>query len=99
MDADARGRRSQRRTLQLVNHPFKQVFLLLILLEVALLSSAFYLGVHVRFGGDAEQLDAGLGLLWPRAVVFVGVLMLCMVAMGLYNRRTRDALPGVLVRL
>lgn len=99
MDADVRGRRCQRGTLLLVNHPFKQVFLLLILLEVALLSSAFYLGVHVRFGGDAEQLDAGLGLLWPRAVVFVGVLMLCMVAMGLYNRRTRDALPGVLVRL
>ncbi|WP_258868249.1 hypothetical protein [Alkalilimnicola ehrlichii] len=86
-------------TVRLFNHPIKQTYLLLALLEGALLAGAFYLAVHLRFRADPVVIAEAAHPLWPRALLFVAVIMLCMTATGLYNRRIRDQMAGLAVRL
>jgi len=67
--------------------------------EAALLGGAVYLAVFVRFGGDPGAIAFNLGSIGPEASLFAGVLLICLTATGLYNRRLRDAFEGVIVRV
>lgn len=86
-------------TIRLFNHPIKKLVLMLIVAEAALIAASTYLGVHIRFASDPGAIDLRIGPLWPRALVLTGVMLLSLVATGLYNRRLRDGLEGILVRL
>jgi sugar transferase (PEP-CTERM system associated) len=57
-----------------------------------------YLAAYLRFGADRAEIEY-LGALWPRAVLFAAVMLLCMVAMGLYTARLRTSYAGVLMRV
>ena len=44
-------------------------------------------------------IEAVSGALWPRALLFTGVLLICMIATGLYTVRLRATMTGVLLRV
>lgn len=86
-------------TVRVFNHPVKKLYLLLIVAEAALLMASTYLGVYLRYVTNPDAIPHTIGPVGPRAVLFTAVLMLSMVAVGLYNRRVRDGIEGILVRL
>lgn len=86
-------------TVRLFNHPIKILYLFLVFAEAALLAASAYLGVYLRHLNDPDAMPAIIGTSGPRALLFVLVMMLSLVAVGLYNRRLRDGMDGILVRL
>lgn len=86
-------------TVRLFNQPIKLLYLLLISAEAALLAASTYLGVYLRYIANPEAIPYGVGPIAPRAALFTMVMLLSLVAVGLYNRRLRDDLDGILVRL
>lgn len=58
-----------------------------------------YLAAYLRFDSDFAAIEADLGPLWPRAALFAGFVLVCMVAMGLYSARLRTTYSGVLMRV
>ena len=74
----------------------------LALSEIAIAISAVYLAVWVRFAGFSDTFAAfhtTVGSIWPRALVFAGVLLLSLASLGLYQLRQRARFTGILVRL
>ncbi|HKE95389.1 MAG TPA: TIGR03013 family XrtA/PEP-CTERM system glycosyltransferase [Povalibacter sp.] len=67
-------------------------------------ASVFFLAAYfaLLFGLD-PSLPRGAGsivsLVYPQALLFAGVMFLCMTAMGLYNARQRSRLAGLLARM
>ncbi|WP_067561405.1 TIGR03013 family XrtA/PEP-CTERM system glycosyltransferase [Halofilum ochraceum] len=68
-------------------------------LEGFLLVGAVYLAVLIRVGTDPSEIRTSIGPVWPEAVVFSAALLVSMTAVGLYNRRLRDGLEGIVVRI
>jgi sugar transferase (PEP-CTERM system associated) len=71
----------------------------LAVVELAVCCVAFVLAAHVRFGGDLLGFEGIYGPLWPRALVFGVVMMLCLLAFGLYSARQRARAFGIVVRV
>lgn len=76
-------------------------FLLLGLVEIVLAMVSVYLGVEAWFWlwSSGSSSDAQLGPIWPKAVAFASVVFLSQVAMGLYQRRFRFAMAGMILRV
>ena len=75
---------------------------LLALSEIAIAISSAYLAVWVRFSGFYDTFatfHSTVGSLWPRALLFAGVLLLSLASLGLYQLRQRVRFTGILVRL
>ena len=75
-------------------------FVLLGVVEFVLSLSSVYLGVKLWL----LQADAGRTLtevlpIWPKAVAFASIIFLAEVSMGLYQRRFRFAMAGMILRL
>jgi sugar transferase (PEP-CTERM system associated) len=58
-----------------------------------------YIAVYLRLGVVPTVAEQNLGPLWPRAVIFTSLLLICMVAMGLFSARLRETHVGVLIRI
>lgn len=71
----------------------------LALLDGALILLSFSLGLYLRFAGDLPAAETYVGALAPRAIVYALVLMLAMLAVGLYRGRERIGGSETLVRL
>ena len=75
-------------------------FLLLGIVEYAISVVSVYLGlgvwVYFEWGGKIPE---EYMVVWPKALVFASVLFLALVSFGLYQRRFRFALEGMLLRL
>ncbi len=75
-------------------------FILLGIIEYAISVGSVYLGlgawVFFEWGGKIPE---EYTLVWPKALVFASVLFLALVSFGLYQRRFRFALEGMLLRL
>jgi sugar transferase (PEP-CTERM system associated) len=70
------------------------------LAEALLLYASVYIGAWLRLAdGMAVAVDAEHAVIWPEAALFTGVLLLSMTAMGLYNKRLRERLEGIIIRL
>ncbi len=67
--------------------------------EFALLFGATYLGVTISFLDFNPTRSLIVGQVWTKALLFAVFMMLCMAAMGLYERGLRDDLKGVLLRV
>jgi sugar transferase (PEP-CTERM system associated) len=88
---------------RIFNHYIPKTLLMLGAAETLILLVSVYLGVAIRFS------EAGFGLvsthdffdqpLFPRALLFAGVMLTAMIAMGLYQRDLRDGTRGVLLRV
>src|SRR6185437_12269028 len=70
--------------------------------EATVFFVAVYGAVVARFGtspvsiGDLPELH---GALWPRALLFSAVMMICFLAFGLYSLRQRARLAGITLRV
>ncbi len=74
----------------------------LALSEALLAFVAMYAAVLIRFDtplAHLHLLERHLGPLWPRALVFSAIVIVCLLAFGLYSARQRAPLSGVVVRL
>lgn len=79
---------------------YNELFRFVPLIEGLILFGAVYAGGYMRLG---EALPKGLNeehaVIWPEALTFAIVLLLAMTAMGLYNKRLRERLEGIIIRL
>ena len=71
---------------RIFRHYVPASFLLLGAVELLTLFLAFHAGVYMRFAGDSAAVADSFGVLWPKALVYTGIMALCMVAVGLYDR-------------
>jgi sugar transferase (PEP-CTERM system associated) len=67
--------------------------------ELAVCSLAFFVAALVRFGVDLPVFENIHGPLWPRAMVFGVVMVVCFTAFGLYSARQRARAFGIVVRV
>ncbi|MCW9024265.1 MAG: TIGR03013 family PEP-CTERM/XrtA system glycosyltransferase [Gammaproteobacteria bacterium] len=67
-------------------------------LEVLFSFAAVYFATYIRFGFQQGPVDNVAGM-EVRAGVFALVILLCMIAMGLYQTTMREGIFGVLLRL
>jgi sugar transferase (PEP-CTERM system associated) len=69
--------------------------------EALVFFGAVYAAVLARFGVDIAPVDLPSlrGALWPRALLFSAVMMLCFLAFGLYSLRQRARLAGLALRV
>lgn len=72
---------------------------ILALIDSAIVLLSFSLGLLVRFAGDLPAAEDDFGALAPRAVIYWLVLLLSMLAVGLYRSRERMRGSETLVRL
>mgnify|MGYP006282559601 CR=1 FL=1 len=78
---------------------YKRLFRGLPVIEGAAFFGAVYAAVIIRLGRDWERIAEDVGPVWPEALMFSGVLLVSMTAMGLYNQRLRDGIEGILARV
>lgn len=69
--------------IRLFRHYVPLQLVLLALLEAGILFGAMYAGVALRFDSRDSML---IGEVWPRALIFSGIMLSCMTALGLYIR-------------
>ena len=79
-------------------HPVRIPLILLAAAEGLALFSAPYLAVWVRFA-DTDYPPPTHGAVWPRGLSFAIVMLLSLVATGLYSDRQRARPLGVLLRI
>jgi sugar transferase (PEP-CTERM system associated) len=72
---------------------------ILAVVEFAVYFVAFLLAAVVRFGADLREFERGNGPLWPTALVFSLVMMVCLLAFGLYSARQRARVFGIATRV
>lgn len=85
-------------TIRLFKNYIPLPFLLLALTEAAVLGLSFGVGVELRFWELAGPVSDQVGPIMPKAVVFGVVLVLTMVALGLYQRQTREGMEAIALR-
>lgn len=80
---------------------YNELFRFVPFVEGLILFCSVYIGSWLRLGGSLESQDIAdrHGAMWPEALVFAVVLLVSMTAMGLYNKRLRERLEGVIIRL
>jgi sugar transferase (PEP-CTERM system associated) len=76
----------------------------LALTEAGFFVAVFYGATMARFWvgpGDLSSLSLvhGYGFLWPRALLFSTVMVICLLAFGLYSARQRARIAGLFVRV
>jgi sugar transferase (PEP-CTERM system associated) len=74
----------------------------LALIEGSLAFFALYAAACLRFQSplsDLALLQRQIGPLWPRALVFAVIVVLCLMASGLYSGRQRASFTGVVLRI
>lgn len=87
-------------SVRIFSHPIPSWVILLVLIEFALGAFSLYAGVYIRFGGDQELIAESIaGPLYPRALVFGAMVVLGMLAMGLYQVRQEPRLSSNLGRI
>ena len=74
-------------------------FFILGLLEFGFLLLSVYVAVALRFLGDPDTAITSIGVIYPKALCFSVVMFLAMASMGLYQRRFRHGLAGMVLRL
>ena len=70
--------------------------------EGAVAYLAMYAAVCIRFAtspANLASLEQDIGPLWPRAVMYGAIVLICLLAFGLYSARQRAQLSGMLVRV
>jgi sugar transferase (PEP-CTERM system associated) len=69
-------------------------------IEGSLAFLALYAAACLRFQiSDLSLLEQQIGPLWPRALIFAAVVVVCLMAFGLYSGRQRTTFTGVVLRI
>jgi len=85
--------------IRIFQHYWQLNLAILAAVEAVIFFVAPYTAALARFESDIQDIEAGVGPLLPRALLFAGVMFVSMAAMGLYNSRQRSRLAGVLARV
>ncbi len=85
-------------TIRIFRHYFPTPFFILGAVELLLFLVSFYVGVELRFRGSTPFTIGSLQPLFPKAVVYALFLLLCMIAMGLYERRSHQGKKSIALR-
>lgn len=85
-------------TVRFFRHHFHLAYVMLGLVEIAVLVLSVYAGSFLRFFDEPEMVTSHIGVLETRALVIAVVLSLCMLALGLYQPHMRDGMIGVVLR-
>ncbi len=85
--------------IRIFNHYIQLPVLILGLIEVTVLVASVYAGAYLRFSGSLAEITQSIGPLLPRGLVFAAVMILSMVAMGLYHARLQPRRVGMLLRV
>ena len=72
--------------------------ILLTAIEFCLLIGAVYIAANIRFK-DSWAIAENIESLPMRAIVFAGVILICMVTMGLFQSRLRERSTGIFIRI
>lgn len=73
--------------------------LILAAVDFALLCAAVHLAGLIQHAGDLESLEAAVGAPWLASLVFAGVSLGALIAMGLYNRRVDARTSAIIARM
>jgi sugar transferase (PEP-CTERM system associated) len=74
-------------------------FFILGTVEFLVFIFAIYAGVALRFFGDMGTLSGSVGTIYPKALTFSFILFMALGAMGLYQRRFRHGIAGMILRI
>jgi sugar transferase (PEP-CTERM system associated) len=85
--------------VRIFRHYLHLPILLLGAAEAVGLFAVVYGAALVRFARNLDVAEQSVGTLWPRAAVFAAVVVVCMVAMGLYSSRQRAKTAGLVIRI
>ncbi len=84
--------------IRFFKHYVRMPLIFLAGIEFFLLMGSVYIAANVRFTGSLA-IVVGLESLPVRAAVFAGVILICMVTMGLFQSRLRERSTGILIRI
>ncbi len=84
--------------VRIFGHYIPRTLFFLGLLEAAILVAAIYAGVSIRFFGTSTELTA-VEPIFPKALIFVLIMVAVMTALGLYQRELREGEWGYFPRL
>jgi len=86
---------------RIFRHYIPGSFLMLGLLEVLVFFLSFYAGVYLRFSGEAQSVAEHFGPLEMKALTYSAVMIVSMVAFGLYDRASwfLDGYSNMLLRV
>lgn len=94
------NRRSRAASTSVLGRYYNDLLGFVPLIEAGILFSSVYVGTYLRLGDGTELgLDAEHAAIWAEAMLLAGVVVVSMTAMGLYNRRLRERLEGIVIRL
>jgi sugar transferase (PEP-CTERM system associated) len=71
----------------------------LAVVEFAIYYVAFIMAAVLRFGADLPEFERAEGPLWPTALLFGAVMIVCLLAFGLYSARQRARVFGIAMRV
>jgi len=88
-------------SFRIFRHYIPASFLILGFFEVLVFSLSFFAGVHLRFSGDAQTVAEHFGSLQMKALTYTVVMMISMIAFGLYDRASwfMDGFSNMLLRV
>ncbi len=85
--------------VRFLNHYIHLSILILGAIEAAIFVVSVYIGALIRFSGDAVIIQQSVGPLLPRALLYAFIMILSMMAMGLYRGHMEATRAGILVRV
>src|SRR5690606_40216841 len=86
-------------TVRFFRHHFHLAYVMLGLVEIAVLVLSVYAGSFLRFFDEPEMVTSHIGVLETRALVIAVVLSVCMLALGLYQPNMRDGMIGGVLQI
>jgi sugar transferase (PEP-CTERM system associated) len=85
--------------IRIFQHYWQLHLALLAVVESAIFFFAPYASAWLQLQYTVPAKENLLTVIWPRSLLFAGVLFVSMAAMGLYNARQRSRLAGLLTRV
>ncbi|MGD8853920.1 MAG: TIGR03013 family PEP-CTERM/XrtA system glycosyltransferase [Gammaproteobacteria bacterium] len=86
-----------RHSTQLFRHYIPTEYFLLAVIEFLFLVLSLYLGLETRFLGDAWK--ANIGTFFPKAILYASVMLLSLIAFGLYQKQAARILEVMILRV
>lgn len=86
-------------TFRVFNHYIRVPFLILGVIESSILFASVYAGIVIRLQVSQESFSTLVSQHWEEAFLFATIMILAMIASGLYQARLREGTFGFILRL
>ena len=85
--------------IRLLGHYIPASIVARAVVEIGLLFVVFYGAAVVRLHLDVSSIERSYGPLWPRGLLFSGIMFACQLALGLHSARQRARSAGIFIRV